>query len=145
MRLGGVAALVSIAGPSLLLPASLHVTLTPRTAGAATVRVQLTVHTELQCGRPAPGKITVTLPASERLPARPAVRLNNAPVKARVVKHRVSFVVPPPSGVICDVIGPGSFTVTIAHLHNPSRAGAYRFSLVYGGRTLATTARVVPS
>lgn len=142
MRFGGIAALVLIAGPPLQLPAGLHVALSSARHAATHVRLQLVDHTELQCGRPRPGTITVILPAAEGLPARPAVRLNGAPVKALVVRHRVSFVVPPPSGVICDVIGPGSFAVTIANLRNPARAGAYRFSLMYSGRTAVATAHI---
>jgi uncharacterized protein (DUF58 family) len=147
MRLGGIAALGLIAAP-LPLPASLHVALSATRAGATNVRVQLTERAELQCGRPTPGTITVTLPTAMGVPAtlaRGAVRLNGAAVAAHITGHRVSFVVPPPTGVICDVIGPGSFTVTLtsgAHLRNPSSAGSYRYSLTYNRRTITGAARV---
>lgn len=148
MRWGGIAALGLIAAP-LPLPASLHVALSATRAGATNVRVQLIERTELQCGRPTAGTITVTLPSAVGVPltlARGAVRLNGATVGARIAGHRVSFVVPPPTGAICDVIGPGSFTVTFtagAHLRNPSTAGTYRFMLTYNRRTITGAARVI--
>lgn len=148
MRLEGIAALTLIGGPPLHVPAGLHVALSPPRAGATNVRVQLTDRTELQCGKPRPGTIAVTFPEAEGVPSRfgrGAVQLNGSPVAAQVVGHRVSVAVPPPTGVICDVIGPGSLTVTFtasAHLRNPMQAGTYRFELSYSGRTNVATARV---
>jgi hypothetical protein len=145
MRFAGIAALGLIATPS---PAALHVALSATRAGATNVRVQLTEHTELQCGRPTTGTITVTLPAAVGVPttlARGAIKLNDAAVAAHIAGHRITFVVPRPTGVICDVIGPGSFTITLtagAHLRNPSHAGTYRFSLTYNRRTSSSAVRV---
>lgn len=144
MRLLWLAALGVSAAP-VPFTGKLQVALTPARAGAANVTVRLRETTELQCGTPRFGPAAIVLPAAAGVPARlprGTVRLNGAPVTAHVAGHRITFVIPPPVGVICDVIGPGSFTVSLAHVRNPVRPGEYRFSLVYGKRTLTATARV---
>lgn len=113
----------------------------PATAGARPVRLELALRLDLQCGRPGPGPLLVSLPAAAAVPAtipRKAVLVDGAPPLAVfVMGHAVRLALPRPTGVTCDSIGPGTVTVVFtraADLGNPARPGSYRIGLTLGSR-----------
>lgn len=113
--------------PSMTVADSSHA------AKAHRVRLTLTFRYEMQCGYPGAGPLVVTFPAALTLPKRfgaHAVELAGKAVRAKRKGHRVTVTVPPPSGVLCGMIGPGSLTLVFtrkAKLGNPARAGSYSF------------------
>jgi len=129
--------------PPVTLPAGGVATATavPATAGARPVKLTLTLRYEMQCGRPGPGPVVVSLPAAERVPhtlARRDVSLGGKPpVRASISGHVVVLTLPPQRGIICDVIGPGILTIAFAPaagLGNPSAAGSYAIAVRVGAR-----------
>jgi hypothetical protein len=113
----------------------------PATADARPVRLELALRLDLQCGRPGPGPLLVSLPAAAAVPAtipRRAVLVDGAPpLSAFVTGHVIRLALPRPTGVTCDSIGPGTVTVVFtraAGLGNPARPGSYRIGLTLGTR-----------
>jgi hypothetical protein len=111
----------------------------PASAAAKPVRLTLTLTAELQCGRIRAASVVVTLPNAMRMTAAiagSAVTLNGkAPASTSVTGHVVTLKVAPPSGISCDVIGPGKIRVvfgTGAGLGNPMRAGTYAVAIRAG-------------
>jgi hypothetical protein len=116
---------------------------TPATAGARTA-LTLTMHYEMQCGKPGPGPVVVTLPAAEHVPhaiTRARVLVDaKAPRAVSVSGHVVTIALVPPHGITCMEIGPGTVTVSFTHaagLGNPAAAGSYRVGIRVGTRTFA--------
>ena len=121
------------------LATSLEVALSSAKAGARPVAVTLKVHAELQCGRLTGGALVFRFPAAERLPARMAggdVKIAGQPVKAVAVHGRDVTITPRPrTGVMCDVIAPGTVPIVLtkpANVGNPAASGLYTVSLVRG-------------
>jgi hypothetical protein len=117
-----------------VIPAStLAVTLSSHAAGARRVSVALTMHYEMQCGWPGPGVLVIRLPASMRVPAHlaaSAVLVDRKPPASVAVTggDSISVGLPARPQILCDVIGPGTLTVTFApaaELGNPKSAGSY--------------------
>jgi hypothetical protein len=56
--------------------------------------------------------------------------------------------VPPPKGILCTMLGPGSVTLVFtraAKLRNPARAGSYRFTATHAEHTFRARFAVKPS
>lgn len=113
----------------------------PARAGARPVRLELAIRLRLQCGRPGPGPVLVSLPAAVAMPAtiaRDAVLVDGAPPVSLFVKgHVIRLALPRPVGVTCDSIGPGTVRVVFtraAGLGNPEQPGSYRIGLSVGTR-----------
>ena len=146
--LAGIAVPAAVGAPPKPLPpvtlptgGSATAVAVPATAGARPVKLTLTLRFEMQCGRPGPGPVVVSLPAAERVPhtiARHAVTLGGKPpLRASISGHVVVLTLPPQKGVICDVIGPGTLTVAFAPaagLGNPPSAGSYAVAVRVGAR-----------
>jgi hypothetical protein len=126
------------------------VTASPRATGAHAVRLTLILRYEMQCSYPGAGPLVVTFPSAVKLPQRfaaGAVNLAKKPVAAHVSGRRVTVTVPRHKGVLCDLIGPGSLTLTFtraAKLANPARAGAYSFRATHAGQAFAAKLRIKP-
>jgi len=120
-------------------------TLSSARAGARPVTLKLSIHTALQCGRLVGGALVIRLPAQElvpkAVPAR-AVLVGGSTSGGVVVSgHTLTVAIPRPSGVLCDVIAPGTVVVRLtraANLGNPARAGSYPL-IVQRGRLLLRT------
>lgn len=127
------------------------VTASPRTARAHGIRLTFTLRYEMHCGYPGRGPLVVTFPSALKLPQRFAagtVKLAAKPIAARVQGRRVTVTVPPHKGVLCNLIGPGSVTLTFtraAKLANPARAGFYSFGATHAGHTFAARLRIKPA
>jgi hypothetical protein len=121
----------SFGAQSMAVAASSH------TAGAQRVHLTLTFRYEMQCGYAGAGPLVVTFPSALKLPKRFAahsVKLAGEAVAAKRRGHRVTVTVPPPTGVLCGTIGPGSLRLVFtrkAKLANPLRAGSYRFGATH--------------
>jgi hypothetical protein len=107
----------------------------PAQHGARPAALQLSLRTELQCGRLGGGPIVVVFPAAERMPAALQdgdVLVNGKALGATLNGHVVSIAFPKTVGVSCDVLGPGTVSVVFtkaAGLGNPLAAGTYHVSL----------------
>ena len=123
-------------------------TASPHVAGAQAVRLTLTLRYEMQCGYAGAGPLVVTFPRAVELPQRfaaGAVRLAGKPVVATLDARHVSVTVPRHKGMLCDLMGPGSLTLTFtraAKLANPSRAGSYSFQATHAGRAFTAKLRI---
>lgn len=106
----------------------------PHSAAAHRVRISLILRYEMQCGYPGAGPLVVTFPSAVQLPKRfgaHAVKLAGKPVAAKRRGRRVTVTVPPPKGVLCGMVGPGTVKLVFtrkAKLTNPARPGSYRFT-----------------
>ncbi|HZQ82317.1 MAG TPA: hypothetical protein VFB25_10135 [Gaiellaceae bacterium] len=133
--------LVPLAGSATrkptLLTQTMTVTATPKAAAAQAVRLTVTLHYEMQCGYAGAGALVVTFPSAVKMPkqfAAGSVQLAGKPVKALLQGRRVTVVVPPYKGLMCDVLGPGSLALTFtrsAKLANPAQPGSYRFTATH--------------
>ena len=129
--------------PPSALASSMTVTASPQTMGAHAVRINVTLHYEMQCGYAGAGPLVVTFPAAIKLPKRfsaDAVQLAGKPVAATVGGRNVTVTIAPHKGVMCDVIGPGSLVLTFtsaAKLANPAQAGSYHFTATHAKRAFA--------
>lgn len=129
---------------ALLMPLNTAaVVATPATAGARAA-LTLTMHYEMQCGKPGPGPVVVTLPAAERVPhaiTRATVLVDaKAPRAVSVSGHAVTIALVLPHGITCMEIGPGTLTISFtraAGLGNPAAAGSYPVGIRVGTRTFA--------
>src|SRR5581483_9242943 len=103
----------------------------------------VTLHYEMQCGYAGAGPIVVSFPRAFTLPKRftaGAVQLGGEPIPAAVDGREVTVTIAPRTGVMCDVIGPGSVALTFtraARLANPAKKGSYRFTATHGKRAFA--------
>lgn len=139
----GVAALVAVPLAWAIGPAGnvATATLADRAAGARSGAVTIRLHAELQCGRLSARTVAISFPTQMTVPrAIPAaaVRAGGRPVaRVQVTGSSVTVTLPPPKGVICDVIGPGTFAISFAAragLRNPHAAGSYAFSVAASPR-----------
>jgi hypothetical protein len=112
--------------------ASLAVEQSSRHAGARPVVLVARMRYEMQCNWPGPGSLVFRFPSAVRLPARiaaGAVLVNGkAATAARPSAGVVSVALPPRKGIMCDLMGPGTVTVTFtraAAIGNPKHAGSY--------------------
>jgi hypothetical protein len=112
--------------------ASLAVTLSSHVAGARPVAVTLQMHYEMQCGWPGPGILTIRFPSAMVVPSRlagSAVRVDGKPSTGVTATGRtINVQLPQRPQIMCDVIGPGTVTVSFARaakLGNPKAAGSY--------------------
>jgi hypothetical protein len=123
------------AGP--MLPAqSVSVGASSLRVGAHPVALTFTFRYEMQCGDPGTGPVVLQLPAAMSVPStvtKSTVLLNGSAPSSVVVKgSKITVGIPPRSGVMCDVIGPGTLTVVLersARIGNPKSAGTYVFEL----------------
>ena len=130
---------VSAASAATISPLAtgLAVVASPARAGALDVRLTLTLRYPMQCGYPGAGPLVVTLPAAEVVPtAAPqgSVLLDGKPTAATVAGSRVTVMIAPHQGPICDVIGPGAVRLTIqprAGFGNPAKPGKYRVTVTH--------------
>jgi hypothetical protein len=112
---------------------TLAVSLSSHQPKARPVAVALTLHYEMQCGWPGPGSLTIRFPAAMAVPARIAptsVLVDHKAPSAVTVSSgdTVTVALPPRPQIMCDVIGPGTLTVSFsraARLGNPKAAGSY--------------------
>jgi hypothetical protein len=110
------------------------------------VRLDLEMSFELQCGRPGGGPAFVSLPTASSVPERiplAAVLVDGHPPASITVSGRVVRLgLPRPTGIICDVIGPGVVTVVFtraAGLGNPRLPGRYLVTMRLGLQTAVAT------
>lgn len=142
---------VARSGGERIGPRSMSVTATPHTARAHAVRVTVTLRYEMQCNYPGAGPLAVTFPAAMKLPRRiaaGAVRLRGKRIAATVDGRHVTVTIPPHRGSLCNVLAPGSVTLTFtrgAKLANPARAGSYGFRAKHAGRAFAAKLRIAPA
>lgn len=124
---------------------SMTVVASSRAAGAHRVRLVVTLRYQMQCGYPGAGPLVVTFPSALKPPKQFApgtVRLADKVVGATVKAQKVTVTVPPPRGVLCSMLGPGSVRLLFtraAKLTNPGRAGSYRFRATHGKHTFRAT------
>jgi hypothetical protein len=128
-------------GPPGVGSQSMTVADSSHAAQAHRVRLTLTFRYRMQCGYPGAGPLVVTFPSALKLPKRfgaHSVKLAGKAVAAQRKGHRVTVSVPPPKGVLCGTVGPGSVTLVFtrkAKLANPPRAGSYRFTATHTTHT----------
>lgn len=104
----------------------------------------LALHYEMQCGYPGQGPVVIDFPQKMRMPrtlTASSVLVDGKPaIKVGMIRHQVSIGLARRTGVICDVLGPGTLTIVFdqaADLGNPSRAGAYLVTARNGSRHFA--------
>jgi hypothetical protein len=111
----------------------------PHTPAAHSVRLLVTLRYDMQCNYPGAGPLVVTFPSAMKVPHRFAagtVKLAGKQIAATVNRRRVTVTVPPPSGTLCSLRGPGSVTLTFtraAKLANPARPGSFGFKATHDG------------
>lgn len=142
---GAVSSPPIVSVPSMTIAASSHA------ARAHPVRLAVTLRYRMQCGSPGPGPFVVTFPSALKLPKRFApgsVKLAGRVVAASTRARKVTVTVPPPKGVTCGMLGPGSVTLLFtreAKLRNPARAGSYRFTATHANHTFRARLAVEPA
>jgi hypothetical protein len=112
---------------------TLAVSISSHQPNARPVAVALTLHYEMQCNWPGPGSLTIRFPAAMAVPARiaPGSVLVDRKVPSAVSVSggdTVTVSLPPRPQIMCDLIGPGTLTVTFsraARIGNPKAAGSY--------------------
>jgi hypothetical protein len=112
---------------------TLAVSLSSHQPKARPVAVALTLHYEMQCGWPGPGSLTIRFPAAMVVPARippSSVLVDHKAASAVTVSggDTVTVALPTRPRIMCDVIGPGTLTVSFdraARFGNPNAAGSY--------------------
>ena len=119
-------------------------------AGARPVALVVSLHTELQCGRLRGGALALTFPAAAQLPrtmyASAIAVQGKPPSSVKLANRTLSITVARPTGVMCNVIGPGTVKILVsraAQLGNPAAAGAYKLAVHYGTETLEATLTIV--
>jgi hypothetical protein len=115
-------------------------------AGVRPVALVISLRTELQCGKLRPGTLAVAFPAAARLPKTiPASAVTvggEHPGSVKLAARTLSITIPPPAGVMCDSIAPGTAKILVsraARVGNPAAAGSYKLGVHY--RTAALTAK----
>lgn len=118
-------------------------------AGTRPVALVVSLHTELQCGRLRGRAVALTFPAATRLPrtiSASAITVEGKrPSSAKLAGRTLSIALAPPTGVICDSIGPGTAKILIsraAQLGNPASAGTYSLGVRYGTETLSAPLKI---
>jgi hypothetical protein len=131
-----LAATLVVAGAPMLPTQSISLAASSLQVGAHPVALTFTFRYEMQCGDPGTGPVVLQFPAAMSVPSRVAkgsVLLNGtAPSSVAVKGAKITVGIPPRSGVMCDVIGPGTLTVVLersAGIGNPKSAGTYVFEL----------------
>ncbi len=112
-------------------------------AGVRPVALVVSLHTELQCGQLRGGPLALTFPAAARLPRTmraSAIAVDGKrPRSVKLAGRTLSITMPPPVGVMCDVIGPGTAKIAVsraARLGNPLAAGTYTLAVHYRTETV---------
>ena len=120
-------------------------------AGVRPVALVISVHSELQCGKLRPGTLAVAFPAATRLPkAIPASAVTvggEHPSSVKLAGRTLSITIPPPAGVMCDSIAPGTAKILVsrvAQVGNPAAAGSYKLGVRYRTEALAATFTIKP-
>jgi|tagenome__1003787_1003787.scaffolds.fasta_scaffold20881429_2 hypothetical protein len=130
---------------------SLTVVASPNAPGAHRIRLKLIFRYEMRCNYPGVGPLVVTFPSALGLPKRfgaHSVKLAGKPVVAKRKGRRVTVTVPPPSGVLCGIVGPGSVKLVFtrkARLASPTRAGSYRFTARHEKRAFGAKLAIRPA
>lgn len=147
----GIAAAAAPAGSPIVPSFGAVAHARPNITRARPVQLTLTLHQELQCGRLRGRSVLVVLPRAFAVPRRivpAAVQVGGETPLAVLVSRRarsVRITLPPPPGLICDSIGPGSISVVFekaAHLGNPAKPGHYRVSITVGPEHLVARIRI---
>jgi hypothetical protein len=119
-------------------------------ANARPVALVVSLHTELQCGRLRGGTLALTFPVAARLPrtmhASAVTVQGKPPSSVKLANRTLSITMPPPTGVMCNVIAPGTAKILVspaAQLGNPAAAGAYKLTLHYGTESLEAKLTIV--
>jgi hypothetical protein len=118
-------------------------------AGARPVALVVSLHTELQCGKLRGGSLALTFPAAAQLPqtvGASAITVQGIqPSSVKLAKRTLSITMPARTGVMCNVIGPGTAKIVLfrtAQLGNPAAAGAYKLGVHVGTQTLQATLKI---
>lgn len=132
----------------MFLATPLSIALSSYSAAAKPVAITVQLRDEMQCGWPGP-RIAVTFPTAERVASsipRQAVLVDGKEPAAVVLSGRtVTLMVARPTGVMCDVVGPGTATIAFARaagLGNPRTRGVYAVSVQRGKLVLHTSFRI---
>ena len=131
---------------------TLAVSLSSHLAHARPVAVALTLRYEMQCSWPGPGSLTIRLPQAMAVPARidpSSVLVDRRPATAVSVSRTggVTVALPQRPQIMCDVIGPGTLTVSFsrsARLGNPNAAGSYLVRASKPGVAVSGRIAIVP-
>jgi hypothetical protein len=120
-------------------------------AGARPVATTVRLRYEMQCGWPGPGPLTIQLPAAMSMPLLippSAILIDGKPAKrVRMIGHWVLLALPRRPQVLCDVLAPGTVTITFtraAGLGNPSTPGTYRLRAAEASLTFLATLTIRP-
>jgi hypothetical protein len=117
-------------------------------AGARPVALVVSLHTELQCGR-LRGGLALIFPAAVRLP--PAIAASTIavdgvrPRSVKLVQRTLTITMPLPTGVMCNVIAPGTAKILVSRgalIGNPTAAGAYNLGVRYRAETLQAKLKI---
>lgn len=119
-------------------------------AGARPVALVVALHTELQCGKLRGGSLALTFPAAAQLPrtmhASAITVQGMQPSSVKLANRTLSITLARPTGVMCNVIGPGTAKIIVsraAQLGNPMAAGAYKLGVHVGTETLQLPLKIV--
>jgi hypothetical protein len=142
LALAALAVLATSASAAMQVGAAAGVA-TPSTAGAKPARLKVSLTLELQCAKPGPAAIVVSLPGAWHVPktvARTAVWVDGSHPKALTVSgHTLTLAPVAPTGT-CTVIAPGTIRVKFtraAKLGNPGKAGRYTVHASIGTQTFS--------
>ena len=111
----------------------------------------MTLQYVMRCANPGPGPLVVGFPAAMKLPkhfAPGAVKLAGRPVAAEVSGHQLTVTVAPHKGILCDMMGVASVTLSFARsakLANPAQAGSYRFKATHRERAFTAWLSIKPA
>jgi hypothetical protein len=118
-------------------------------AGARPVALVVSLHTELQCGKLRRNALALVFPAAARLPrtmsASEIAVDGKRPRSVKLTGRTLSITIAPPTGVMCNVIAPGTAKILVsraAQLGNPAAAGTYKLAVRYGTQTLTAQLRI---
>jgi hypothetical protein len=124
---------------------------TPQSAGVKPARLKVSLTLELQCAKPGPTPIVVSLPRAWRVPktvAGTAVLIDNVhPKNVDVSNHTLTIQPVVPKGT-CTVLAPGTIKLRFtraAKLGNPRRAGRYRVRASIGTQDFAARVTITPA
>jgi hypothetical protein len=102
------------------------------------VAVTIAMHYEMQCGWPGPGVLTIRFPNAMVLPKQLALTAVLVDKKLAtgvgIAGRTVSVPLPERPRIMCDVIGPGTVTVSFsraARIGNPKAAGSYTLAAAH--------------
>ena len=124
---------------------------TPDAAGAKRAALKVSLHLELQCGKPGPAAIVVKLPRAWRVPktvARRAVWIDRSRPNAVTVSRHTLTLQPAASHGTCTVMAPGTIDVKFtraARLGNPLKAGRYTIHASIGTQDFSARVSITPA